>query len=155
LVGGKAADLGELIQAEFPVPDDLCVTTAAYAQVATGADIEPLITALAEGPTGHPDHMPTIAGRIRKSARLPPVSADLAGAITTAYGALGPDVAMAVRSSATVEDLPAAAFAGQQDTFLMSSARTRYWRPSGAVGLRSGPIVPSLTARARGMISRQ
>src|SRR6185312_2476583 len=99
--GGKAANLGELISAGLPVPGGFCLTTAAYARTAVG------VTAAEPG-------------RARELLRTAPVPDDVAEAVTAAYRALGTGepVPVAVRSSATAEDLPTASFAGQQDTFL-------------------------------------
>ena len=58
------------------------------------------------------------AAQARSRLRATPVPADTAEAVRAAYAALGPDVPVAVRSSATAEDLPEVSFAGQQDTFL-------------------------------------
>jgi pyruvate,water dikinase len=98
-VGGKAANLGELIAAGFPVPPGFAVTTAAYVQAAAALDLSD----------------PERARAALASAELP---AGVAEAVRTAYAGLGVDVPVAVRSSATAEDLPWASFAGQQDTFL-------------------------------------
>src|SRR5438094_8853035 len=98
--GGKGANLGNLRRAGFPVPDGFVITTAAYALAAEAA-----------GVTGG---TPATA-RVRLAAS--PVPAGIADAVREAYRALGaPEVA--VRSSATAEDLPDASFAGQQDTIL-------------------------------------
>jgi phosphohistidine swiveling domain-containing protein len=99
-VGGKAANLGELIKAGFPVPSGFAVTTAAYAQVAGGLLDD-----------RGPDQM-------REALLGAPVPAEVADAVQRSYRGLGSDVPVAVRSSATAEDLPWASFAGQQDTFL-------------------------------------
>src|SRR4051795_1393134 len=96
--GGKAANLGELIAAGLPVPGGFCVTTDAYARVADGLDT-------------------TDPARARDHLRAVAVPDDLAAAVTAAYRRLG-SVPVAVRSSATAEDLPTASFAGQQDTYL-------------------------------------
>ncbi|TME34071.1 MAG: phosphoenolpyruvate synthase [Chloroflexi bacterium] len=98
--GGKGANLGELRRAQFPVPDGFVITTAAYALAAEAA-----------GVTGE---TPATA-RVRLAAS--PVPAGIAEAVRDAYRALGA-TAVAVRSSATAEDLPDASFAGQQDTML-------------------------------------
>ena len=100
-VGGKAANLSELIGAGFPVPPGFAVTTAAYSEVArsTVPDAE------------HP-------ARARAAFEEAAVPAAVADAVRQAYARLGADVPVAVRSSATAEDLPWASFAGQQDTFL-------------------------------------
>jgi rifampicin phosphotransferase len=107
--GGKGANLGELVRHGFPVPAGFVVSTAAYAallaETTLGAELARLLESEAPG------------ARIRTlfvEATLPGrVSADIAAA----YAALGSGP-VAVRSSATAEDLPGAAFAGQQDTFL-------------------------------------
>ena len=98
--GGKGANLGELRRAGFSVPDGFVITTAAYALAAEAA-----------GVTGE---TPATA-RVRLAAS--PVPAGIADAVREAYRALG-DGPVAVRSSATAEDLPDASFAGQQDTIL-------------------------------------
>src|SRR3989475_2218611 len=98
--GGKGANLGELRRAGFPVPDGFVITTAAYALAAEAA-----------GVTGD---SPATA-RVRLAAS--PVPAGIADAVREAYRAFGAP-AVAVRSSATAEDLPDASFAGQQDTIL-------------------------------------
>ena len=92
VAGGKGANLGELVRAGFPVPDGFVVTTAAYTRFVAEHGVA--------GLTGGAD--------------LP---ADLAQSIRDAYSALGGG-AVAVRSSATAEDLEEASFAGQQDTYL-------------------------------------
>src|SRR5919107_653576 len=99
-VGGKAANLGELIAAGLPVPGGFCVTTDAYAEVAVGVD------------TDAPPE------QVRDALRAVPVPDHVADAVRAAYRALGGGVPVAVRSSATAEDLPTASFAGQQDTYL-------------------------------------
>ncbi|MFI6319518.1 PEP/pyruvate-binding domain-containing protein [Nonomuraea sp. NPDC050556] len=93
IVGGKAANLGVMTRAGLPVPPGLCLTTEAYRRVASGL-------------SGDPSTM-------RKQVLEAPVPDDLAEVIRAT--ATGP---VAVRSSATAEDLPYASFAGQQDTFL-------------------------------------
>ncbi|MEU6791904.1 PEP/pyruvate-binding domain-containing protein [Nonomuraea wenchangensis] len=103
LAGGKGASLARLARAGLPVPGGFHVTTAAYrAFVADFRDeIDP------RDPEG--------AAALFARHEIPePVAA----AIREAYAALGDDVAVAVRSSATAEDLPELSFAGQQDTFL-------------------------------------
>src|SRR6476661_8098824 len=104
--GGKAVNLAELIGAGFPVPDGFCVGTPAYAQVADTAGIAALLDA------------PDLPARARDALLATPIPDEVAAAVTAAYLALGEAVPVAVRSSATAEDLPGASFAGQQDTFL-------------------------------------
>jgi rifampicin phosphotransferase len=104
--GGKAVNLAELLGAGFPVPDGFCVGTPAYAQAADTAGIAALLDA------------PDLPVRARDALLATPVPDDVAAAVTAAYLALGEAVPVAVRSSATAEDLPGASFAGQQDTYL-------------------------------------
>ncbi|MFG1696354.1 PEP/pyruvate-binding domain-containing protein [Nonomuraea sp. NPDC049309] len=92
MAGGKGANLGELVRNGFPVPDGFVITTHAYELVAQGSDTR--------------EHFERV--------ELPH---ELREAITGAYAELGGGP-VAVRSSATAEDLPGAAFAGQQDTYL-------------------------------------
>ena len=105
--GGKGANLGELVRAEVPVPDGFVITTAGYA-----AAVQPLSLRLAD-PFGADGD----GALIRANIEAVSMPSDLRAEITNAYTALGAG-AVAVRSSATAEDLPGAAFAGQQDTYL-------------------------------------
>ena len=126
LVGGKAANLGELLSAGLPVPEGFCLTTAAYRQAIGAPDA--LLPALAgvyatlldTAGSAHGDlpDVAGLAGTARAAILAAPVPAAVAQAVEQAYRALGPDVPVAVRSSATAEDLPFASFAGQQDTYL-------------------------------------
>ena len=100
VAGGKGANLGELIAAGFAVPEGYVLTTAVYRAAARAAKVDP----------SRPDEA---AERLR-TFDLPPA---VAAAATEAYTSLGHGK-VAVRSSATAEDLPGASFAGQQDTFL-------------------------------------
>ena len=108
LAGGKGANLGELIAAGLPVPDGFVVTTAAYAELIDRCGIAERIPRLLDAGDG--------AG-IRAEFAAAEIPAAMAEAITAAYRELGRGP-VAVRSSATAEDLPGAAFAGQQDTYL-------------------------------------
>src|SRR6266536_2170533 len=104
VAGGKAANLGELIGAGLPVPPGFCVTAEAYREMAEVADLAEILDRLAVTP---PSETAALAGPARVGA-----------AVVDAYRALGDDAPVAVRSSATAEDLPFASFAGQQDTYL-------------------------------------
>ncbi len=118
IVGGKAANLGVLTRAGFPVPPGVCVTTEAYAQVAAAADVDAAIAALAATAPEDVRRLGDLAAEIRAAilaAAVPPAVAD---AILAGYASLGAGARVAVRSSATAEDLPFASFAGQQDTYL-------------------------------------
>lgn len=149
LVGGKAANLGELMSAGLPVPDGFCLTTEAYRlatarggqglqgdgqqEQSAGRSLASVHQALNEqarnrrarngqagNGTAHGDLpvLAALAGRARDLIGENPVPRDIAAAIGEAYAALGDNVPVAVRSSATAEDLPSASFAGQQDTYL-------------------------------------
>lgn len=124
LVGGKAANLGELLSAGLPVPEGFCLTTAAYRQAVGGPGA--LLPGLAEAcaalgagaPALEPGRLIELAATARAAILAAPVPGPVADAVEQAYTSLGPDVPVAVRSSATAEDLPFASFAGQQDTYL-------------------------------------
>jgi pyruvate,water dikinase len=110
VAGGKGANLGKLVRAGFPVPAGFVVTTAAYDRfVADNRLGETIARALREERGSRAAIQDTFAG-----ASIPP---EVARDILAAYHRLGQG-AVAVRSSATAEDLPEAAFAGQQDTIL-------------------------------------
>jgi rifampicin phosphotransferase len=114
--GGKAANLGELAHAGFPVPPGFVVVTAAYLNYVAEHQLDEKITALAapsDDPAGYDDASAQIRALFADE-----VSDALQAEIAEAYATLGDGVPVAVRSSATAEDLPEASFAGQQDTYL-------------------------------------
>ncbi|WP_406317988.1 PEP-utilizing enzyme [Streptosporangium sp. NBC_01639] len=113
LVGGKAVNLGVLTTAGFPVPPGLCVTTEAYRRVTERAGLDGVLDALAVTRADDVQALNELAGRARALVLSAPVPDDIAEAVRRS--AHGP---VAVRSSATAEDLPYASFAGQQDTYL-------------------------------------
>ncbi len=118
LVGGKGANLGEMTRAEIPVPPGFIVTADAYFDFVEEAKLTDKIHNLLEPlDPNHSQQLHQIAGQIKQlilDATMPP---ELAGEIQQAYIKLGRGL-VAVRSSATAEDLPTASFAGQQSTFL-------------------------------------
>jgi rifampicin phosphotransferase len=118
VVGGKAANLGELIRAGLPVPEGFCVTTDAYGDMASAADLAEIIDGLAATTPDEESRAVELAGRARERVMCTPVPSPVAEAITAACRDLGESTPVAVRSSATAEDLPSASFAGQQDTYL-------------------------------------
>ena len=117
-VGGKALQLAELIHGGFRVPDGFCVTTAAYRRVADHAGVGRSLEELAATPPDDSATLARLAADIARTVRGRAVPADVAAGIAAAYRQLGDAVPVAVRSSATAEDLPFASFAGQQDTYL-------------------------------------
>ena len=127
LVGGKNAALGEMYRElrplGVPVPDGFAVTAEAYRAVLDRAGAWDALRRALDGL--RPDDVADLAARCARardivySAELP---SELVSAILDGYselqGEYGPGVTLAVRSSATAEDLPSASFAGQHDTFL-------------------------------------
>jgi phosphohistidine swiveling domain-containing protein len=120
-VGGKGANLGEMVAAGLPVPPGFCLIAAAYRDFVQASGLDEVIgTILAE------TRVKTHAARIRDLITAQPVPDAIAKETLTAYHRLGQDlgvgdvsqIPVAVRSSATAEDLPTASFAGQQDTYL-------------------------------------
>jgi phosphohistidine swiveling domain-containing protein len=118
LVGGKAANLGELLAAGLPVPDGFCLTTEAYREATAGGPLAEVHAALQATADGDLPALASLASRARDIIQNAPVPTGVAAAVEAAYAALGDNVPVAVRSSATAEDLPSASFAGQQDTYL-------------------------------------
>ncbi|MDQ3887162.1 MAG: phosphoenolpyruvate synthase, partial [Actinomycetota bacterium] len=117
VVGGKAANLGELVRAGFAVPPGFCVVTAAYQQIAADTELGAVIDAIGAGAQA-PGRLVELAERARAVILSSPVPAPVVAAVARAYRTLGDEVPVAVRSSATAEDLPSASFAGQQETYL-------------------------------------
>jgi len=119
--GGKGANLGEMTAAGFPVPSGFVLTTAAYDAFVQANGLQVQIVELAQTVAGDdPGSAHAAAEKIRALFAQGAMGEELAAEITDAYGQLTQTsgVAVAVRSSATAEDLPTASFAGQQDTFL-------------------------------------
>ncbi|HZA05290.1 MAG TPA: PEP/pyruvate-binding domain-containing protein, partial [Propionibacteriaceae bacterium] len=110
-VGGKAANLGELVRAGLPVPDGFVITTNAYTDFVAANRLVERIRALVG--SGGPEASEEIAAAF-EAGRVP---AGLRREILRAYADLGGGP-VAVRSSATAEDLEDASFAGQQETYL-------------------------------------
>lgn len=118
LVGGKGANLGELTRASIPVPPGFVVTADTYFRFIQQAGLEPFIKKELFGLDVHDTKaLNERAANIRKRIMDAPMPAHLADEIKEAYRELG-DGPVAVRSSATAEDLPDASFAGQQSTYL-------------------------------------
>lgn len=127
LVGGKNASLGEMYRELTPqgikIPNGFATTAEAYRYVLDQANAwQPLHEALDDL---DPDDVVDLAKRARKAREIiyaAPFPKDLEDQILNAFAQLrqeyGEDLSVAVRSSATAEDLPTASFAGQQDTYL-------------------------------------
>lgn len=118
LVGGKGANLGELTRAKIPVPPGFVVTADTYLHFIQHNSLEPLMKKDLFGLDVHDSQqLAERSARIRKRLLDADVPADIASEIKQAYRELG-EGPVAVRSSATAEDLPEASFAGQQSSFL-------------------------------------
>lgn len=117
VAGGKGASLGRLRKAGLPVPPGFVVAAAAMSDSLAGHGALDEVAALATSFDGGDDSA-RIAAEIQAIVRAAPLGEDLVEEVTSAYGALGQDVFVAVRSSACAEDGEAASFAGQQETFL-------------------------------------
>lgn len=121
-VGGKALNLGRLAAANFPVPQGFCLTTAGYRKAAP-AEMEHIAASLdgeqtLDATNGLEESGGNgLARRGRQLMAAAPVPPDVEAAIHDAYAAMGGGP-VAVRSSATAEDLPFASFAGLQDSFM-------------------------------------
>ncbi|MEX0621682.1 MAG: phosphoenolpyruvate synthase [Candidatus Woykebacteria bacterium] len=121
LVGGKAANLGELAKINVPVPDGFTITAGAYFDFLEKADLKSKFKKLLDKVDPNESELLNEASSLIKDLiRKSPVPKELTTKIVTNYRKLskqGPAL-VAVRSSATAEDLPDASFAGQQETFL-------------------------------------
>ena len=120
LVGGKNASLGEMVQhlaaAGVPVPDGFAVTAAAYRHVLELNGLVRLVDQLAVAP---PDGRVAVATELRRALSEATLPEALALRVREFYLAMATEpCAVAVRSSATAEDLPTASFAGQHESFL-------------------------------------
>ncbi|MCU1388875.1 MAG: Phosphoenolpyruvate synthase [Ilumatobacteraceae bacterium] len=119
LVGGKAANLGELTRIEgVHVPAGFCVTTDVFSRFMTGAAVDALLDRLSRTRPADRDDVSALSGEIRSRIERSPLPEDLLATISHAVDEVGEGSAWAIRSSATAEDLPTASFAGQHDTFL-------------------------------------
>lgn len=128
LVGGKTSSLGELHRALRPlgvnVPDGFAITADAYWAVLDAAELRPRIREILDGLDKRDVKDLQRRGRaVRALIRDADLPADLWSEVTQAYRELSSrygsgDTDVAVRSSATAEDLPTASFAGQQESFL-------------------------------------
>jgi pyruvate,water dikinase len=127
LVGGKNASLGEMHRELVPkgirVPDGFAVTAEAYRDLIRAAGILPEIKELVAGLSREDlEDFARRGHRLRELICQAPLPEGLSGEIASAYASLcaeyGDNADVAVRSSATAEDLPTASFAGQQESYL-------------------------------------
>jgi phosphohistidine swiveling domain-containing protein len=125
LVGGKGASLARLAAAGLPVPSGFHITTAAYRRfVAKHGLQEQILAAISTAAPDQPAILEEASSQIGQLFAQSTMPEDIAEAIRRAYddlgayAGLGGNVPVAVRSSATAEDLPEMSFAGQQETYL-------------------------------------
>lgn len=121
LVGGKGANLGEMYNAGVPVPNGFCVTSKAYFDFVKKSSLRSKLKAELNGLNlDNSRALLKASDNIKTAILRARIPKDLAEEIKKAYLKLSGshDTPVAVRSSATAEDLPDASFAGQQKTFL-------------------------------------
>ncbi len=118
LVGGKGANLAKLARNHFPVPGGFLVTTQAYAEFVAINQLDAWVqTIVAQANPVDPASLEVASAEIRARFGAGNIPPGLADELRAAYQKLG-QPPVAVRSSATAEDLPDMSFAGQQDTYL-------------------------------------
>ena len=118
-VGGKGASLARLSAAGLPVPPGFHITTQAYSRYVDENHLrDAILAAEAQARATDPATLDRASEQIQSLISQGTMPADLAEAIRRSYGHLGGDIAVAVRSSATAEDMPTLSFAGQMDTYL-------------------------------------
>lgn len=127
IAGGKNASLGEMIReltsAGIRVPGGFAATSAAYWQFIDENGLREVIARGGDDASRSPESLREVGAAIRDAFSAATVGTVLAGQIREAYAALceaagDPQLPVAVRSSATAEDLPEASFAGQQESYL-------------------------------------
>jgi pyruvate,water dikinase len=124
LVGGKCSSLGELINAGMRVPPGFALTTEGTRRFMAEAGVDREVRSLLAGLDAQ-DHgaLEKTSAQVRAAIEAQPFSLEMEDVIAECYRKLAvrccmPALPVAVRSSATAEDLPGASFAGQQDTYL-------------------------------------
>ena len=118
IAGGKGANLGEMIRAGFPIPEGFVVTTYAFNRHLEENGLkERIYNILKEINIDDPKDLEEKTKLVRKLIEEAPMPKDLEEKIKDYYKKLG-KVRVAVRSSASAEDLPEASFAGQQESYL-------------------------------------
>ncbi len=126
IVGGKSSSLGEMTsKTDVPVPYGFATTAYAYRYFIEKSGLKEKMQAILADLTDveNSAQLRDVSARLREAIMAEEMPADLSASIAAAYEELGKKVGeaepyVAVRSSATAEDLPDASFAGQQDTYL-------------------------------------
>jgi hypothetical protein len=118
-VGGKGASLARMVAAGLPVPPGFHITTDAYRRYVEENHLGgAILSAAAQARAEDPATLERASAEIQSLIAQGALPSDIANLIRQWYGELGADVPVAVRSSATAEDLPGLSFAGQIETYL-------------------------------------
>ncbi len=118
-VGGKGASLARMVAAGLPVPPGFHITTHAYRRYVDENHLgERIQSAAAHAQVNDPASLDRASAQLQALIAQGTIPGDIAEMIRQWYGELGPDAPVAVRSSATAEDLPGMSFAGQLETYL-------------------------------------
>ena len=118
IAGGKGANLGEMTAAGIPVPKGFVITADAYREFLKENNIDEIILRVLTEAQTDEQALLSAVGTFRKKIITGHFPAQLEKEIRAKYAELGEAARVAVRSSATAEDLPDASFAGQQETYL-------------------------------------
>jgi pyruvate,water dikinase len=118
-VGGKGASLARMVAAGLPVPPGFHITTDAYRRYVDENHLgDRILSAAAQAQVNDPAALDRASEQIQSLIAQGTIPGDIAEMIRRWYGELGVDVPVAVRSSATAEDLPGMSFAGQLESYL-------------------------------------
>jgi pyruvate,water dikinase len=119
LVGGKGASLARMAAAGLPVPPGFHIATGAYRRFVDENQLgEKIQSAAAQAQASDPASLERASAQIQSLFAQGAIPGDIAATIRQWYSGLGEDTPVAVRSSATAEDLPGMSFAGQLETYL-------------------------------------
>lgn len=119
IAGGKGANLGELTQSKIPVPPGFVILSSAYFDFLNANNLRPQIKKIMGScDANDPSQLNSSSDKIQKLMHGSDVPPGISHEIFQAYSQLGSNLSVAVRSSATAEDLPYASFAGQQESYL-------------------------------------
>ena len=118
-VGGKGASLARMVAAGLPVPPGFHITTDAYRRFVDENDLgDRILSAAAQAQVNDPAALDRASEQIQSLIAQGTIPGDITDMIRRWYGELGADAPVAVRSSATAEDLPGMSFAGQLESYL-------------------------------------
>ncbi len=119
IAGGKGANLGELTQAKIPVPPGFVILSSAYFAFLDVNKLRPKIHQILSGcNVADPHQLNTASQKVQKLILNNEIPHAIGLEIMKNYAKLGSRAYVAIRSSATAEDLPGASFAGQQESYL-------------------------------------